>query len=143
MKYWTLFTLRMIARVGLTMAIVVWLATQSCWFAAGTPFGSEHLIVVIEEPGWMIQIESMQGMPHLLWYETGEASNNTTEDAGLDRNWPIIRWSFLGVTYRQASNSDAYLIHVVHPLVCLTFLIATIATSWPRKKPTPVTEDES
>ena len=92
MKYWTLFTVRLLARVGLTASVCMWAMGQ-------------------------YQVDpSRRYVPFVM------NSSLFVDAGGVGAVWPV------GLQHWSSVSVD-------HWLLCLTFLITTVATSarWQRK----------
>lgn len=136
MKYWILFTLRTIARAGLLLAVLAWCLPVS-GIGSG-PVPSYRVTVGWGSMGW-----HMYWMPPgsgSVWtYHIGGRGDSAEVETEFDRVYPSQTAFFPGATYCQGPNPPS-LLRFRHWLVCLTFLIATILTSWRWKRPRAVIE---
>ena len=144
MKYWTLFTIRMMARVGLATAIMMWWATQSSQLYGHFPARTRQISVGAIHRGWMISRCTVWSPGSLSWGFV-VAPVKASDFAELLVYAPVRNQTVPGVEYRH--ETGMHLLIVRHWLITLTFLIATVGTSW-RWKPKdvqteePVTENE-
>lgn len=106
MKYWTLFALRILARGGLSAAILVFLISQFQSQSFGFSTFRYHATVHVSNAR--------------VW---GVISNGYPDVSGF----PSVELPGLRL---MASSYGYFSIGVTHWLLCLTFLVATIATSW-------------
>jgi len=162
-KYWTLFTLRMMARVGLFLAVAAWFMSQSGSFSHGITIASVHLRALSNESAMTIQLHRGQVSSRP---EKGETVTISTPDGGRvtfsEITYSLVAWTQVAgfedmvsdmpppsrnpvvqvpsiKIWRHGLQSAA--IQIDHWLVCLTFLIATVATSWRWKKFASVQEN--
>lgn len=116
MRYWTLFTLRVLARVGLSVAAILWVTGQqeqpSVAFDIGTRRTSVHTYAS------MLCVSNCRVKRPLLCL--------------YDPEPPILDLPGLLV---QTEPGDKVDIDIDHWFLCLTFLIATVATSVRWRKP--------
>jgi len=111
MKYWTLFTVRMLARAGLVTAVIVCVASQFGHMSAHSKFAR---------------------------YTVSAGATSSTTFASMYRDRPDVSafptLELPGITV-QASLQGYLSFQVEHWLLCFTFLIACVATHWRWKKP--------
>ena len=141
MKYWTLFTLRMIARVGLSVAVILWAASQWSTSEWSKDIGNNHAFVGLNKS--RLQLQLFRGGTVVV-VDANEPDRSTNYKGILlkivhlpPKHEPILSSSALTVWAR----TDHVGITIHHWLICLTFLIATVATSWRWKKPDVQTEE--
>jgi len=144
MKYWTLFTLRMMARAGLSFVIGawVWCATQSVGFHAETSSYSRVVWACSTHVGWAIG--SYPAANRAIPFAPRFTDLDTV---AMEQIWPkyyLDSFSLVpGAEYRHSLKIDGHMLHFKHWFLCLTFLIATVATHWRWRKPAPVQENDT
>jgi len=128
MKYWTHFSLRMMARAGLSVAVLLW--TAGHWGeAAQAPINLDGTLGANE---FRAQISAA----HLrVWYLHFNAVPPSLTG-------PYFRAKSLPGVSLYWKGSYYVAINLSHWLLCLTFLIATVATHWRWKKPETVKETD-
>lgn len=126
MKYWTLLTLRVLARVGLLCALLLWCMPDSSRLLAGFSIGQRTVGLVIHERGWRTFVGKHITGQSTWWLQREEIMDPET------RAWlyamPESSQVVPGFYWDLRDNSYLNIL-VSHWLICLTFLIATIATS--------------
>lgn len=133
MKYWTLFTVRMLARVGLSATLIVWLQSHREPIYKAVRLGSVDMSVSTHQ--YSLKGKAMV-LPHgftAYWRDIGEFEWQGFKFGYIPPPEPEYPGSF------RASRNGYIIVVIDHWFLCLSFLIAVIAT-WPRKKRTPPTE---
>jgi len=148
MKYWTLFTLRMLARVGLLLAIVLWVLGQQritpdeyeietgafSSFSLLISLGTTQLIVDTCNNALVVVWEQNQRAR----FSIGNIEVNSVAMPGAN----TLDAGPYGIRIDSVSYIQTVLVVVAHWFVCLTFLIATVATHWQWRKPATVQEND-
>ena len=122
MWYWALFTMRMVARAGLATAVILWVVGQ--W----TPRNGSIISSVFS-----VVVETNETQVGLICYEGSGAIYHGMLGAFPGDGRPEEETITVGlVTFSR--GTDRISIGIDHWLLCLTFLIATVATSvrWKR-----------
>ena len=130
MKYWTLFTLRMISRAGLLLSVIVWAVSQ---------YQNSHVLLSVG--AWQTLSASTHHSLYFSWTPrqtasaSGDIDTSNPEVAAIltSASYQESVTSTIDVGSRSTPNHGALVIN--HRFLCLTLFIATIAT-WPRGKPT-------
>lgn len=123
MKYWTLFSLRVLAGAGLSVAVGCWLVSQ--WHPLGgkISFGSTSVMAGASEQQMFVNV-----IPSLtMWLVEMEAA---ADEEGEGTVPPMI--SIPG--FQVYRNSFLWSVGVSHWLLCLAFLMLTVLTSWRWRK---------
>lgn len=138
MRYWALFILRMLARLGLILAIIAWCLPVAA-FAAG-PISGRQVVIGWFNPGWFVRW-SPSG-PWTVWEYAARRDQDAADSrAQFDSLYSNQAQLIPGVTYCQANHTRSLLL-VDHWLLCLAFLVLTVLTSWRWKKPQAAMEGE-
>jgi len=134
MKYWTIFILRMMARAGLSMAAIVWVVGACKPINTRVSIGTERVFAATNSVEFSVMYDRRTAINY-HWIPLTVLGPSTQMKPYIDLLW-LKAWergSRLSVNYVYVT--------VDHWLLCLTFLVATVATSWRWKKPAPVQED--
>lgn len=151
MRYWTLFALRMLARAGLLLAVAVWLSSASRPKPWHGRFDSRH----VEFQNSLSSL-SIEQLSHRAWIRrlTADFDMFTSRHSmarAAETDWQslvpneeltdLLRIPGLSV---GSDGTQIVRMEVDHWFLCLTFLIATIATSvrW-RKKPADSEQEQA
>ncbi len=141
MKYWTLFTLRIMARLGLAAVVLCWWLPASVRLSGGIHSGPRLVALTVHELGWQLAIANNVSGPSKWWVVKKEIQNPAVGVELLSKTVPASSRIVPGVYFRRTPSWYQNLC-ITHWLLCLTFLVATVAT-WPRKKPAPVQENDT
>lgn len=118
MWYCTLFTFRMMARAGLSAAVILWAVGQ--WSPRNGTIISSVFSVVVQTN------ETQFG---LICYEGSGAIYHGMPGAFPGDGRPEEETIAVGpVSFSRGTDRISIRIH--HSLICLTFLIPTVVTSW-------------
>lgn len=124
MKYWTLLTLRILARVGLSVTVIVWVAGQWGYTEVAIRPGSHRLLISTDVH--FIQLVWLPNSLAKAWYDGWRTDiflpAYESRASLLDSDVPPV-WLM------RLRGGRPTVFHIDHWLLCLTFLIATIATS--------------
>lgn len=145
MKYWTLFALRMLARIGFIASVVTWWSSYSTSFSAIIPVGSFFCSVGSHPQGLQV-FSGPSSIRRTSWaFRVRHVTDRSTE---IDERSSAIdeeRHNGYLDDYRSAPGVEYYptaagghVLVLKHWLVCLIFLIAAILTSWRMKRPRAV-----
>ncbi len=138
MKYWTLFTLRMMALVGLAVSSFVWLVSQWGPVAGGVPFGPVQL-----------RPQANAEAVSLFWFHNqsvyaGRTFSGYVPAPDPDEYWPRPDFPITNVEVSGVGRLIVLplpqfgFLELRHWFVCLVFLIAAVVTSRPwKKRPIP------
>ena len=128
MKYWTLFFLRMTARAWLSAAVLLWVVSQWVHLAVGVSLGGVYL-----RPQTNAEVVCIYWSPatraHLLKFASGYVALDPSEHPPAK----VVTDVDISGIGRVAVISHSGFAQIHHWLLTLFFLIATVATSWPRK----------
>jgi hypothetical protein len=141
MKYWTLFTLRMMARLGLLLAVILWQGSQT--FEAGVfprP-GNQVIAGRVFGGGWLVFLgRTTDGTFGARYPSNKSYFYDITDYAPELHHAMYAQFDFQlkqpgqpGIEFRSR-ESEEYFIVFKHWLPCLTLMLATEATHWPWKK---------
>lgn len=164
MKYWSLFMLRMMARIGLGLATCTWIAGLWGPGDAGVKVGATYHHVTVGSGSvignWyhdQVHLRTLPGEPVPM---NGPSTVILTSELNT-----FSTGSFQTISGQQlllampAGSEDPFIVvpglklwthglkcgavQLNHWLLCLTFLIATVATSVSWKQPVPNADQES
>lgn len=150
MWYWTHFVMRMMARAGLSLAVIAWVVSQQgeshtivpLWGSKGMPgpaqldvtAGPASVVVILFPSQWgAIFYGATWGFraaghsPELIIVRPSEPNADPVVQLAGVKMWIEV--------------TDYYAAKIDHWLLILTFLIATVATSWRRKAKVVPTEE--
>lgn len=136
MTHWTLFTLRMIARVGLVTSLPLWWYAQSNTFLVITPT-SPGYVAVSMLPRGIAFCHSRRPVTFGFGYGVLEYTEAAAAEAAFESGYQQLAPDLPGLSfYTNGAAIPETTVVTHHWLLCLTFLCATIATSmrW-KKKP--------
>lgn len=143
MKYWMLFTLRMIARIGLAAVVLLWIAGQGGTVSMGTTVGSTFVAASTDEttfgfawmpPNWSQHLGVEGYIGSIQYLMPGTFMEGAT----------VIRSSHAPVDYCFDFSFGFGRVQASHWVLFTTFLVVTVATSWRRKRPkTPPAESSA
>lgn len=143
MKYWTLFTLRMMARVGLLGTLLIWAVGGSKSHEWSKDIGKMHSFVEVTESGLECQlfrggvILARAVESKVMAQHPGPVFEIIRRPSCKPTCEPFLKASVLVLWLRFGHVG----VIAPHWLLCLAFLITVIFT-WPRKKQTPQQESE-
>ncbi len=129
MKYWTLFTLRMLTRIGLIVSACLWLTCHG-----------KATDVIFDMTTSYVEIDVTPTFVYAIWCPPDHVYGNPppfgpaiTPQVQLPG---LIAWDHPG---RERG------LQIDHWFVCLTFLLATILTSvrWRRREATPSAPEQT
>lgn len=117
MKYWTLFTLRLMVRVGVLASVCIWLACQI------RPNG-----ITFSVGAYYIHLAANSSVVYGAWVHTAALQGNLPDEG-------VSKVQFPGFAAWDAGPAERAL-SIQHWLLCLVFLIATILTGvrWRRRR---------
>lgn len=120
MMYWTLFSLRLIARAGLSFAVFLWLVSQ------------------LQTSDLSMRIA---GFDFVGWLNASSVNIGWLRPGGGWGLQELFRSSAFSIWHNGVRDVD---IRIDHWFLCLTFLILTILTSirWRKRQPVPATGDQ-
>ncbi len=125
MKYWTLFTVRMLARVGLATSLLLWLVPQC-----------SHTLRIRRQISTLdVELWSTAGRIDVAWTDT----TIVPREGGY---MPSRLIHLPGVEFREFKILGSGHLILDHWLICLTFLIAVIVTGVRWRRPVAVQEDD-
>ncbi len=136
MKYWTLFTLRMTARVGLFLAVLLWWYSRSFYPVMALPFGPGSILIGCLPMGVACSHNHDQNIPGLIYaiHRIPDAADSESRFRWTNpRHGPYLP----GLYFSPGSGKvSASVVVIEHWLLCLSFFIATIVTSvrWRNRK---------
>lgn len=129
MKYWTLFTMRMMARLGLAMSLFAWCCSQSTGGLQITPVASASLGAGVYPWGPVLFWSNQRvGTRHQYWIYDAN-SRKMMEYLFHQRHTLQARYPPGLHLFSGNRKNEGTLLCIEHWLVSLTFLIATILTN--------------
>lgn len=143
MRYWVLFTLRMMIRVGLSLALIAWsvghwIPQSFSWdvrdFHMETNLSRSAIEIHAYHGGpWLVQHVEFETYPPQLSSRQFLSGGTVYETVYIPTQEPLVQSVFLAVWIHKIGHFG---IQVDYWLLCLTLLIATVATTvrW-RKQP--------
>lgn len=142
MKYWTLFTLRVLARTGLLSSILIWWASQSVVVQMGVPSGIGTFAVGLSPWGPIAYHTPSQDISTLDFFMMDVADADMMERQWRASYTDHTPWlPGISVLSHERVRTET-IVQISHWLLCLTFLIATIVTSVRWRKPAAEQEQE-
>ncbi len=118
MKYWTLFTLRILARLGLSLGVLLWVASQWVPLTSSSLLGRQVIRGTTNELS--VSVEWFHNVNPVLikmgW---------KIEDP-MEHHLPVVQLPGLDLWVR----SQMLAVRADHWLICTVLLVTTTATSW-------------
>jgi hypothetical protein len=132
MRYWTLFTLRMMACAGLSVALILWVAGQWGPTHGGAAIGVAH-----------VHLGTNKLANAVIWVPVGRshAFDKSVPDVLHLLHKQAADFNILGIMFRYRDMTRRGFVRVDHWLICLSFFIATVATSRRRNHSAAQTPD--
>ena len=123
--------IHLFVRAGLSVSVILWVLSHSS-MTTNTVFfkvGSSLMGIGTSHVGYSLMWHSMLRVTRPISFDHQEATSQMRKE--FDRSWAEHRW-FKGVSVWHLTR-QLVSIGVEYWLICLTFLITTVATHWPRK----------
>lgn len=137
MRYWTLFTLRMMSRLCLAFALLCWSLSPSEAVSGGIHYRDTMAVLTICDSGWQIATLETVSRPTIQWILYAAIIDPADWAGSSSTTVTTWAWSVSGLGYCQtAGPGRGEWLLISHWLLCVTFLIATIVTSV-RSRKTP------
>lgn len=124
--YWTLLTLRMMAWLGLALTVMWWVVGQWRPGHAGVAIGAVH-----------VRVGTNRFSNAVIWVPVAQARafGKDVSDILNYINEEHADGTLPGIIYRFRDLNASGFVRVDHWLLCLTFLLGKVVTSWRREEP--------
>lgn len=133
MKYWTLFTLRMIVPAVLLTVVLSWWATQSAIWQLTANYRSRGVMLTTFQGHWSFAVVYSSDDSLILYGEADEVADANEMSSRLDTVWPVSTQVAPGLQYRTYRGNHGHMIRCDYWLACLALLLATLGIFRKRK----------